>query len=205
MPARSERNAMMDLNRLISRLLRGPIQLGAIVGLLSLPTLANAQQGFESLDKLDQLVAITVGADLGQPGGPAAPLDRRLRLKPCPTTPKVEGPVFGAAIVSCAETGWRLRVPLIAAQTPDRVPMMAGASGRVASTQTQQAPVAEKVVKKGDPVELIAGSDVFSVSRLMIADQDGAVGDMISVRQDAKSAPISARIERAGRVRAPTI
>ncbi|MBO9580519.1 MAG: flagella basal body P-ring formation protein FlgA, partial [Sphingobium sp.] len=64
---------------------------------------------------------------------------------------------------------------------------------------------AEKVVKKGDPVELIAGSDVFSVSRLMIADQDGAVGDLISVRLDPKSPPVSARVERAGRVRAPTI
>ncbi len=192
---------MMDQTRLISRLLRDL----AMLGLLGLPALANAQQGFESLDKLDQLVAITVGADLGQPGGPAAPLDRRLRLKPCPTTPKVEGPVFGAAIVSCTETGWRLRVPLVAAQTPDRAPMMANATGRAAAAPAQQAPVAEKVVKKGDPVELIAGSDVFSVSRLMIAEEDGAVGDMIRVRQDAKSAPVSARVERAGRVRAPTI
>ncbi len=192
---------MMDQTRLISRLLRGL----AWLGLLSLPAIANAQQGFESLDKLDQLVAITVGANLGEPGGPAAPLDRRLRLKPCPTTPKVEGPVFGAAIVSCAETGWRLRVPLVAAQTPDRAPMTASAAGRTAPAPAQQAPAAEKVVKKGDPVELIAGSDVFSVSRLMVAEEDGAVGDMIRVRQDAKSAPVSARVERAGRVRAPTI
>jgi len=188
---------MMDLNRLISRLFHGL----ALLGLLSLPALASAQQGFESLDKLDELVSITVGASLGEPGGPAAPLDRRLRLKPCPTTPKVEGPVFGAAIVSCAETGWRLRVPLVA--VPGATTAMT-ANGVARAAVAQQAPT-EKVVRKGDPVELIAGSDVFSVSRLMIADQDGAIGDLISVRQDPKSARVSARIERAGRVRAPTI
>lgn len=192
----------MDHNRLISRLLRCL----ALLGLCAAP--AYAQQGFESLDKLDQLVAITVGANIGEPNGPVAPIDRRLRLKPCPTTPKVEGPVFNAAIVSCAETGWRIRVPLnIVAAPPlaDRRPLFAAAPGRPGGVPATQAAPAETVIKKGDPVELIAGTDVFSVSRLMIADEDGAVGQMIRVREDPKSAPVSARVERAGRVRAPTI
>ncbi|MBO9575132.1 MAG: flagella basal body P-ring formation protein FlgA [Sphingobium sp.] len=189
----------MDQNRLISRLLR----CFALLGLFAAP--AQAQQGFESLDKLDQLVAITVGSNIGEPNGPVAPIDRRLRLKPCPTTPKVEGPVFNAAIVSCAETGWRIRVPLnIVAPTADRRPLFAAAPGRLQAAPASQAS-SEVVIKKGDPVELIAGSDVFSVSRLMIADEDGAVGQMIRVREDPKSAPVSARVERAGRVRAPTI
>lgn len=185
----------MTQNRLIFRLLL------AFAALLGTPALA--QQGFESLDKLDSLVAITVGANIGEPGGPVAPIDRRLRLKPCGDTPKVEGPVFSAAIVSCPDAGWRIRVPLKLTPAQSAAAPVAGSQAqRVAAAS---APSAEKVVKKGDPVELIAGSDVFSVSRLMIADQDGAVGDLISVRVDAKSPPVSARVEKAGRVRAPTI
>ncbi len=192
----------MDHNRLIFRIFRTPAWLIALLALLPVSTAAQAQ-AFEDLDRLDTLVGIIVGANIGEPGGPVAPIDRRLRLKPCPATPKVEGPTFGAAIVSCAETGWRIRVPLAGAPIGDRVPM-AAMSG-VRAPVAQQSVPADKVVKKGDPVELVAGSEVFSVSRLMIADEDGAIGDLIRVRQDAKSPPVSARVERAGRVRAPTI
>jgi len=178
----------MDQKRLISRLLL------AFAAMLAMP--AHAQQGFENLDKLDSLVAITVGANIGEPGGPVAPIDRRLRLQPCPATPKVEGPVFGAAIVSCAATGWRIRVPLNIASTAAPAP---------ATKVAVKAAAPELVIKKGETVELIAGSDIFSVSRLMIADEDGAVGDTIHVREDPKSAPVSARVEKAGRVRALTI
>lgn len=184
----------MNQNRLISRLL---LAFAVLFG-----TPAFAQQSFESLDKLDSLVAITVGANIGEPGGPVAPIDRRLHLKPCGQTPKVEGPVFSAAIVSCEDAGWRIRVPLKLTPAQATAPTATGATSR---TGAAPAPSAEKVIKKGDPVELIAGGEVFSVSRLMIADQDGAVGDLISVRVDAKSPPVSARVEKAGRVRAPTI
>lgn len=196
----------MDQNRLIFSLLRHCARAIALLGLLG-----GAQQAlaadFENLDRLDSLVAMTVGANIGEPNGPIAPIDRRLRLKPCPGTPKVEGPMFNAAIVSCAETGWRIRVPLNlvapAAPQADRRQLFSAAARPAASAPA--APVVEKVVKKGDPVELIAGSEFFSVSRLMIADEDGAVGDLIRVREDPKSTPVSARVERAGRVRAPTI
>ncbi|MFP5435613.1 MAG: flagellar protein, partial [Alphaproteobacteria bacterium] len=73
-----------------------------------------AQQRFENLDRIDSLVAMSVGANLGEPGGPMAPVDRRLKLAACPTMPKVEGPVFGAAMVKCESLGWRIRVPLVA-------------------------------------------------------------------------------------------
>ena len=202
----SEWIVTMDHNRLISGFFRRAAQLLAVLGMAGVSAHAAAAD-FENLDRLDSLVAMTVGANIGEPGGPMAAVDRRLRLKPCPSTPKVEGPVFSAAIVSCAETGWRIRVPLAAAPAADRVPMFAGANtpaSRVPMASARPAQ-AEKVVKKGDPVELIAGSDVFSVSRLMIADEDGAIGDMIRVREDAKAPPVSARVERAGRVRAPTI
>jgi flagellar basal body P-ring formation protein FlgA len=79
---------------------------------LALP--AAAQQKFENLDRVDGLVATTVGANIGQPGGAVAPVDRRLRLAACPGMPDVSGPMFGAAIVECKALGWRIRVPLAA-------------------------------------------------------------------------------------------
>jgi flagella basal body P-ring formation protein FlgA len=106
---------------------------------------ALAQQKFENLDRIDSLVAMTVGANMGEPGGPIAPVDRRLRLAACPTTPGVDGPVFGAAIVKCDALVWRM----------------------------------------------------------MVADEDGAVGQTIRVREDKKAAPILAQVVEMGIVRVP--
>lgn len=160
-----------------------------------------AQQRFENLDRIDSLVAMSVGANLGEPGGPMAPVDRRLKLAACPTMPKVEGPVFGAAMVKCESLGWRIRVPLVAGAS-------AAASGPVPRTASRFTPAAratpqENVVRKGDPVQLIAGNALFNVSRGMIADEDGAVGDTIRVREDKRAAPILAQVVEMGLVRVP--
>jgi flagella basal body P-ring formation protein FlgA len=148
-------------------------------------------QGFENLDRIDGLVATTVGANIGQPGGAIAPVDRRLRLAACPQIPAVEGPVFGAAIVRCDKLGWRIRVPLSGAT--------AAASGY---GRPQQRVI---LIKKGDPVQLVAGDASFSVSKAMVADEDGAVGDMIRVREDKNSPAVSGRVEPSGIVRVPGI
>ena len=178
-----------------------PILLAAIALVAAQPALA--QQKFENLDRIDSLVAMTVGANLGEPGGPVAPVDRRLKLAACPTTPAVDGPMFGAAIVKCDALGWRIRVPLVAgasAATSGAVPRTAAAN-RFAPA-ARPAP-AENVVKRGDPVQLMAGNAAFSVSRVMIADEDGAVGETIRVREDKKSAPIFAQVVEMGLVRIP--
>lgn len=184
-------------------MLRAPsILFAAIAVLASQPALA--QQKFENLDRIDSLVAMTVGANLGEPGGPAAPVDRRLRLAACPTTPAIDGPVFGAAVVKCDALGWRIRVPLVSGAS-------AGASGPVPrqAAVNRFSPAArmvprDNVVKKGDPVQLMAGNALFNVSRGMIADEDGAVGDTIRVREDKKAAPILAQVVEMGLVRVPT-
>lgn len=171
------------------------ILLAILIGFTAGP--AMAQQKFENLDRIDSLVAMTVGANLGEPGGPMAPVDRRLRLAACPTTPSIDGPVFGAAIVKCDALGWRIRVPLVAGAS-------AGATGAVARYAPATRAVAkEAAVKKGDPVQLMAGNAVFSVSRAMVADEDGAVGETIRVREDRKSAPILAQVVEMGVVRVP--
>ena len=179
-----------------------PYLIAAIAMMASAPVWA--QQKFENLDRIDSLVAMTVGANLGEPGGPAAPVDRRLRLAACPTTPSVDGPVFGAAVVKCDALGWRIRVPLVAGASA----AMAGPVPRQASanrfTPASRAAPRDTVVKKGDPVQLMAGNALFNVSRVMIADEDGAVGETIRVREDKKTAPILAQIVEMGLVRVPT-
>jgi flagella basal body P-ring formation protein FlgA len=171
------------------------------LGSTAMPALA--QQKFENLDRIDSLVAMTVGANLGESGGPIAPVDRRLRLAACPSTPSIDGPVFGAAIVKCDALGWRIRVPLVAvgaAATNGPVPRSAP---RMAA---QHPPVSrEAVVKRGDPVQLMAGNNSFSISRAMVADEDGAIGETIRVREDKKSAPILAQVVDMGMVRIPGI
>lgn len=156
-------------------------------------TAAQAQQ-FENLDRLDSIVAMTVGANIGQPGGAAAPVDRRLKLAACPDMPQVSGPVFGAAMIECKPLGWRIRVSLVPGGAVAATP---AADGRTAPAHR------EVIVKRGDPVQLVAGGPSFSVSRMMIADEDGAVGDMVRVREDRKSAPVLAQVEESGIVRAP--
>ncbi|HEX7853614.1 MAG TPA: flagella basal body P-ring formation protein FlgA [Sphingobium sp.] len=154
-------------------------------------------QGFQNLDQIDSLVSTTVGANIGEPGGALSPVDRRLRLAACPQIPSIEGPVFGAAIIRCDKLGWRIRVPL-KLEKPAPV--------AVAVHQQAQVPQARIVlIKKGDPVQLVAGNAAFSVSRAMIADEDGAVGEMIRVREDRNSPAVSGRIEADGLVRIPGI
>ena len=164
---------------------------------------ALAQQKFENLDRIDSLVAMTVGANRGEPGGPVAPVDRRLRLAACPATPSIDGPVFGAAVVKCDALGWRIRVPLVAggaAAASGPVPRQASASRFVPPAPSVPK---DNVVRRGDPVQLMAGNAVFSVSRAMVADEDGGIGDTIRVREDKKSAPIFAKVVEMGLVRIP--
>jgi len=145
---------------------------------------------------------------MGEPGGPAAPVDRRLRLASCPSTPTVEGPVFGAAMVKCEALGWRIRVPLVKGVAAASYGPVPGSNPRAAPSNgfTRAAIAAaprEDVVRKGDPVQLMAGNASFSVSRMMIADEGGAVGDTIRVREDRKSPPVFAQIVEMGMVRIP--
>lgn len=174
----------------------------AIFG-LSVSASPGFAQGFQNLDQIDTLVATTVGAEIGEAGGANAPVDRRMRLAACPQIPSIEGPVFGAAIVRCDKLGWRIRVPLkLAAQS---VAASGPAYGQSAYGRAPQPQARTILIKKGDPVQLVAGNASFSVTRQMVADEDGAIGDMIRLRGDKTVAPVSGRIEPDGIVRVPGI
>lgn len=165
--------------------MRNAIPLGAVLMALTAGPAAAQAQRFEDVTGLEALVVARLGAGIGQAGGPVAPIDRRLKLAACPDTPAIEGPVMGAAVVRCAALGWRIRVPL-------RADAAAAASQRTAM-----------LVRKGDPVQLVAGGASFTVSTQMIADEDGAQGEMIRVRADRGSDPIVARVVDMGVVSAP--
>jgi flagella basal body P-ring formation protein FlgA len=155
----------------------------AVLGaLIAAPAIAAPQ--FEDLDLLEARITVTLGAGIGQPGGPARPIDRRLKLAACPAAPALAMPTPASALVQCEPLGWRIHVPLF----------------RPAAAMAAAAEKAEPVVRKGDQVELVADGGSFSVSTLAIAQQDGAPGDRIRVRTEAKAAPVIAQVDSMGRV-----
>jgi flagellar basal body P-ring formation protein FlgA len=156
--------------------------------LLLAGTAAQAQP-FENIGALDIQVQAALGAGIGQPGGPAQPIDRRLKLKPCPEPATIDSPALGAVAVRCASLGWRIRVPLTRG------------AGQVHSAA---APLrSEPVIRKGDQVELTASSGSFTVSTIAVAEQDGAPGERIRVRSEAKKGVVIGLVTEDGRVSMP--
>lgn len=145
-----------------------------------------AAQGFENLDRLEGRVTAALGAGVGEAGGPAQPIDRRLKLAACPSPASVEMPPrLGAVAVRCEPLGWRLRVPL------------------THSAPIQAAAKAEPVIRKGDQVEVTAGGVAFTVSTIAIAEENGAPGDHIRLRSDRKSAAFTGQVTADGRILLP--
>lgn len=164
---------------------------GLIAGLAA-PAAAQTAT-LENLDTLERRLVIALGADIGQPGGPVTPLDRRMRLAACPAPATIEPPQAGAAVLRCGPVGWRIRVPVLA-------------GGTVRETQSPaRADRAAFVIRRGDPVEIRARRAGFVVSQQMIADQDGAPGDRIRVRSEPRARPIVVEVVDVGLVRLPEI
>jgi flagellar basal body P-ring formation protein FlgA len=150
-----------------------------------LPFQAQAQTAtFENIDRLEARVVGALGADIGTPGGPAAPIDRRMKLARCPVPAMIDPPALGALAIRCEPIGWRIRVPMTYAATPMAVK-------------------AQPVVRKGDPVELFVQTSSFSVSTGAIAQEDGAMGDRIRIKSDPAAPVMIAEVVDSGRVRMP--
>lgn len=162
--------------------------------LLALPMPAFAVGPVQDLDALERQLVIALGADIGHPGGPRVPVDRRLKLAACPTDLTIDPPRMGAATVRCAALGWRIRVPLLPGGRE---------SDPVAMSAIVPAPRAEPVIRRGDAIELATGARGFTVTSEVIAQRDGAVGDRIPVRADSKSAPLMVVVVDAGHARMP--
>ena len=159
-------------------------------------------QSFQDIAAIEQRVIETLGAGIGEPGGPARPIDRRLRLSACPSALIVEPVALGAVTVRCQAIGWRIRVPVLAAAEGEATVEYDG--GTAVESPMPTASVrrtrGETIVRRGDPVSLVVVTGGFTVSRQAVADQDGAAGDRIRVRTEPRSAPIVGQILADGRV-----
>lgn len=149
-------------------------------------------QSFQSIDAIEQQVVAALGAPIGQPGGPARPIDRRLKLTACPAPIIVEPIALGAVTVRCQQIGWRLRVPVMQSGGEQ-------AAGAI-STPAMRSARAEPIIRRGDPVSLVVTTGSFTVSRQAVAEQDGAPGDRIRVRTEPRKPPITGQVLPDGRV-----
>ncbi|MCZ8018073.1 flagella basal body P-ring formation protein FlgA [Novosphingobium sp.] len=139
------------------------------LALLAAPALANAPV---DLAALDRAVATFTGLPIGQPGGAAAPLDRRLRLARCPAEPLLSwhGTRREAVQLRCPVAGgWTLYVPV-----------MGNGAGLA------QPPL----VQRGDAVSIVVAGDGFALSQPGEALEGGAGGTWIKVRGLAPKAPV---------------
>ncbi|WOE74754.1 flagella basal body P-ring formation protein FlgA [Alterisphingorhabdus coralli] len=152
---------------------------------------------FQDHDILDALVAARLGSEIGQPGGALAPVDRRLKLAQCPQTPKVSDDGTDAAIVRCDALGWRIRVPINVSAQNSRVRATSSSSARTISARYN--PAQNMIaIRRGEPVRLSIRKRGFSLSRMMIADRNGRIGEVIPVRADRRESPIMVRVTDVG-------
>lgn len=139
------------------------------LALLAAPAHANAPA---DLAALDRAVAAFTGVPTGQPGGAAAPLDRRLRLARCPAEPVLgwHGTRREAVQLRCPVAGgWTLYVPIM------------GALGGAAETP---------LIQRGDAVSIVVAGESFALSQPGEALEGGADGAWIKVRGLAPKAPV---------------
>ena len=160
-------------------------------GLAATPASA---QSFQSISAIEEQVVATLGVPIGQPGGPARPIDKRLKLSACPAPVIVEPIALGAGTVRCQQIGWRLRVPVLAEKITAN---LAPAANSAPVTRVARA---EPIVRRGDPVSLVVTTGSFTVSRQAVAEQDGAPGDRIRVRTEPRKPPIIGQVLPDGRV-----
>jgi len=162
-----------------------------LLALLAAPAAAATPQ-FQNIDALEARLINALGAGIGEPGGAATPIDRRLKLAACPATVQIDPPAMGAIALRCAPLNWRIRVPIARLGNTQNAAMGNGMGTK-----------ADPVVRRGDPVDLTAETNGFSVSVSATAQEDGAPGSRIRVKADGQKGPIFAEVIEAGRVRLP--
>ena len=159
--------------------------------------------GFEDLAKLEGRVIGALDVDIGQPGGPVTHLDRRLKLQPCPQTVTIDPPALGAVALRCESLGWRIRVPLVKSANPQAVANATAVGNNTTPAAIYQPvqPATPPLIKRGDPIQLIAGDGGFTVTTAAIAQEDGRLGGRIRVKPADRGQIVIGMVEDAGRVR----
>ncbi|WBH15656.1 flagella basal body P-ring formation protein FlgA [Sphingomonas radiodurans] len=157
--------------------------------------LALAAAGHQDTAALDRAVAAFTGRAIGDEGGARAVVDPRLRLATCPMVAMSwRTEAHDAVVVACSGPDWRLFVPV-------RMPAQATVFARTPAAAP--AVGAEKIIKRGDPLLIEAGSDGFSITREGIAMADAAQGQRLMVRVEGAKMPVQAVAMAPGRATLP--
>ncbi len=159
--------------------------------------LALAAAAHQDTAALDRAVAAFTGRPIGEDGGARAAIDPRLRLKQCPTVAlSWRTDAHDAVVVSCGGPEWRLFVPV-------RMPAQSASVARAPAAAAPASMAAEKIIKRGDPLLIEAGSDGFSITREGVAMADAAAGQRLMVRVDGGKMPVQAVALAPGRATLP--
>ena len=156
-----------------------------------------AAQTFQSTILLDKAVAGFTGRGIGEDGGARTAVDSRLKLAACPmVTMNWRTPAHDAVVVACPDPEWRIFVPVRIA-----APAIVSPSPLNPSPPVAAKPVI--VIKRGDPVSVVAGSDGFSVTRDGVAVNDAAAGQRLLIKVQDGKPPIQAIAIEPGKASIP--
>ena len=165
------------------------IRVAALLALLiTSPAVA---QSFQDTKLLDKAVEAFTDRGIGDDGGARTIVDSRLKLAACPMISlawRTES--HDAVVVTCPAPEWRIYVP-VRMGGPALTPPSPGAP---AAAPRSAAPVLKPalVIKRGDPVAIVAGTEGFSVTRDGIAASDAAAGSRVLIKVQEGKAPIQA-------------
>ena len=166
------------------------------IALIAVATPA-AAQNFQSTTLIDKAVAGFTGHGIGETGGARTPVDTRLKLATCPMVSlNWRTDTHDSVVVTCPDPQWRIFVPIA---------MAASAPAPAAPITVISAPAAKAaiVIKRGDPVTVVAGDGAFSVTRDGIATTDAAAGARVLIRVQEGKPPIQAVAVEPGKAMIP--
>ena len=157
-----------------------------------------AAQNFQSTALIDKAVAGFTGHAIGESGGARTAVDTRLKLATCPMVSlNWRTDSHDSVVVTCTDPQWRIFVPV----------MMPARPAPAATSATTAAPVVAAkvaiVIKRGDPVTVVAGDGGFSVTRDGIATTDAAAGARVLIRVQDGKPPIQAIAVEPGKAMIP--
>lgn len=158
-----------------------------ILSFIALMLLASpaAAQNFQSTTLIDKAVAGFTGHAIGESGGARTAVDTRLKLATCPMVSlNWRTDSHDSVVVTCTDPQWRIFVPVMMPARP--------ASAATPAAAPVAAAKAAIVIKRGDPVTVVAGDGAFMVTRDGIATTDAAAGARVLIRVQDGKPPIQA-------------
>lgn len=155
-------------------------------------------QNFQSTTLIDKAVAGFTGHAIGEAGGARTAVDTRLKLAACPLVSlNWRTDSHDSVVVTCTDPQWRIFVPVMMSARPVTAATSAPTTAPVVAAK------AAIVIKRGDPVTVVAGDGAFSVTRDGIATTDAAAGARVLIRVQDGKPPIQAIAVEPGKAMIP--